>query len=150
MFAEWMFTKMPVCEDDIKIIEEKLSFAFPSDYKNRIVAINAGAPQFNRFAAKNGGEKTINNLYSLNFMDGISYILNYQIRDSDYENLLVAIARDGLGNKICYVRSDKSIVFWNHEKDTIDLICGSFSEFEELLHSYLTPAAYNAKKMEEA
>ena len=86
-----------------------------------------------------GKVEIFNNLISLdeNEYDNIYEILeDLQDRLSDQ---LIPFAEDGFGNLLCFDYSaDKSIVFWDHEKNYDDFkestfVCSSFSSLIENL-----------------
>ena len=127
-----------ISKDIIKSVEHRLQITLPDDYKQIVLKYDGGYPNPNHFKV---GEKVeiFNNLISLdgNECNNIYEVLeDLQTRIGDQ---LIPFAEDGFGNLFCFDYSDdKSIVFWNHEKNYYEFkeatfVCSSFSSLIESL-----------------
>ena len=127
-----------ISKDIIKSVEHRLQITLPDDYKQVVLKYDGGYPNPNHFKV---GEKLeiFNNLISL---DKNEYNNIYEIFE-DLQNRigdqLIPFAEDGFGNLLCFDYSaDKSIVFWNHEKNYDEFkeatfVCSNFSSLIEIL-----------------
>ena len=124
--------------DIIESVEHRLQIALPGDYKQFVLKYDGGYPNPNHFTV-DGNVEIFNNLLSLdeNETDNIYEILeDLQDRIGDQ---LFPFAEDGFGNLLCFDYSaDKTIVFWDHEKNYDDFkettfVCSSFSSLIENL-----------------
>ena len=115
----WLHYK-GITKDIIESVEHRLQISLTDDYKQIALKYDGGYPNPNHFKL---GEKLeiFNNLISLdeNECDNIYEILeDLQDRLGDQ---LIPFAEDSFGNVLCFDYSaDKSIVFWNHEKNCDD------------------------------
>ena len=132
---KWLHYK-GISMDIIESVEHSWQITLPDDYKQVALKYDGGYPNPNHFKV---GEKVeiFNNLISLdeNECDNIYEILeDLQNRLGDQ---LIPFAEDGFGNVLCFDYSaDKSVVFWNHEKNYNDFkeatfVCSSFSSLIE-------------------
>ena len=60
--------------------------------------------------------------------------MNFQKFDSKHEQELVPFAELEFGDLLCFDRKDNSIVYYNHEKDSITKVSNSWKDFEETLY----------------
>lgn len=81
----------------------------------------------------NGKEKMINSLLSMN-SDSKVFILNYQKIDSQYNGQIVPFALLEFGDTLCFNKSDNSIVYYDHENDTIEKLADKWDEFQGSLY----------------
>ena len=134
---KWLHYK-GISMDIIESVEHSWQITLPDDYKQVALKYDGGYPNPNHFKV---GEKLeiFNNLISLdeNECDNIYEILeDLQNRLGDQ---LIPFAEDGFGNVLCFDYSaDKSVVFWNHEKNYDEFkeaafVCSSFSSLIESL-----------------
>ena len=124
--------------DIIESVEHRLQITLPEDYKQFVLKYDGGYPNPNHF--KVGGKLEIfNNLISLDENEDNNI---YEILEDLQDRIgvqLIPFAEDGFGNLLCFDYSaDKSIVFWNHEKNYDDFkeatfVCSSFSSLIESL-----------------
>ena len=127
-----------ISKDIIKSVEHRLQITLPDDYKQVALKYDGGYPNPNHFKVERKIE-IFNNLISLdeNEYNNIYEILeDLQTRIGDQ---LIPFAEDGFGNVLCFDYSaEKSIVFWNHEKNydkfkEATFVCSSFSSLIESL-----------------
>lgn len=81
----------------------------------------------------NGKEKIIDSLLSMN-IDSKLFILNYQKIDSQYNERIIPFALLEFGDNLCFNKSDNSIVYYDHENDTIEKIADKWDEFAKSLY----------------
>lgn len=127
-----------ISKDIIECVEHRLQIILPDDYKQIVLKYDGGYPNPNHF--KVGGKIEIfNNLISLDENEDNNI---YEILEDLQDRLgdqLIPFAEDGFGNLLCFDYSDeKSVVFWNHEKNYDDFkeatfVCSSFSSLIESL-----------------
>lgn len=125
-------------ERDIQRIEEKIDFTFPNDFIDIMKENDGGYPDICTFELLDD-EDCINNLLSFDESDKQSIVFAYSVLCRYGIKNLIPIARDPFGNYICYKKmelNNSKIVFWDHEApDKIIDLCGSFSEFLNMLYS---------------
>ena len=124
-----------ISKDIIESVEHRLQITLPDDYKQIVLKYDGGYPNPNHF--KVGGKPEIfNNLISLDENEDNNI---YEILEDLLGDQLIPFAEDGFGNLLCFDYSaDKSIVFWNHEKNYDEFkeatfVCSSFSSLIESL-----------------
>ena len=81
----------------------------------------------------NGKEKMINSLLSMD-SDSKVFILNYQKIDSQYNGQIVPFALLEFGDSLCFDKNDNSIVYYDHETDTIEKVADNWDEFKDTLY----------------
>ena len=133
----WLHYK-GISKDIIESVEHRLQITLPDDYKQVVLKYEGGYPNPKHFKV-DGKVEIFNNLISL---DKNEYNNIYEILE-DLQNRigdqLIPFAEDGFGNLLCFDYSaDKSIVFWNHEKNYDEFkeaafVCSSFSSLIESL-----------------
>lgn len=127
-----------ISKDIIESVEHRLQITLPDDYKQVALKYDGGYANPNHFKV-DGKLEIFNNLISLDENEDNNI---YEILEDLQDRLgdqLMPFAEDGFGNVLCFDYSaDKSIVFWNHEKNCDDFkettfVCSSFSSLIESL-----------------
>ena len=54
--------------------------------------------------------------------------------DEEFQSNYIAFANDSAGNLICFKKSNKLVVLWDHETDNVEAIAPSFSGFIKSLY----------------
>ena len=144
-------SERPVLEPELKSIESKYGFNFPSQYRAFLLQHNGGRPEPARFQFLDANGPYSDSLVNwfLAIYDGECDNFEKAFRALKVEHVripqnLVPIADDPFGNMICIsVSGDDvgAVYFWDHEKDAdcrvalpptrdnFDLIAHSFNEF---------------------
>ena len=124
--------------DIIESVEHRLQITLPEDYKQFVLKYDGGYPHPNHFTL-DGNVEIFNNLLSLDENEcGNIYEVLEDLQDRIGDQL-IPFAEDGFGNLLCFDYSaDKTIVFWDHEKNYDDFkestfVCSSFSSLIENL-----------------
>lgn len=127
-----------ISKDIIECVEHRLQITLPDDYKQIVLKYVGGYPNPNHFKV-DGKLEIFNNLISLDENEDNNI---YEILEDLQDRLgdqLIPFAEDGFGNLLCFDYSaEKSIVFWNHEKNydkfkEATFVCSSFSSLIESL-----------------
>ena len=109
----------------------------PSDYISCVLYNNAGYPSLNVFETQLGTQHIFNNLLSLDESDDENVFKVYQFisEETDRKDIL-PFARDSFGNYICfdYREIPVSVVFWNHETNSLDAVAKTFTDLINMLH----------------
>lgn len=132
---KWTFTEeTPLDEKVISEVELLFGVKLPEDYKQCIKENNGGYPEPNAFDWDDGSTGSVfNNLISFTNKD-----LNIKMFAELSEQRLFPIADDPFGNLICfdyrYNERSPKIVFYDHEEQTICLVCDSFIALLERLY----------------
>ena len=66
--------------------------------------------------------------------DSKVFILNYQDIDSQYKGRIVPFALLEFGDSLCFDKNDNSIVYYDHETDTIEKVADNWDEFKDTLY----------------
>lgn len=124
--------------DTIESVEHRLQITLPDDFKKFVLKYDGGYPHPNHFKVDEKVE-IFNNLLSLDENEcGNIYEVLEDLQDR-IDDQLFPFAEDGFGNLLCFDYSaDKTIVFWDHEKNYDDFkettfVCSSFSSLIENL-----------------
>ena len=128
MTLEWKYVE-PLDERQLSKIEEHFGLSLPDDYKRSLETCNRGKPTLERFDTELQKECVLD--YMVNLEDTIA------IAQAIPPDNLIPIATDPFGNFIAFKIADRridSVVFWEHERDGISQISGSFTDFLEKLY----------------
>lgn len=125
---EWKYVKLTK-KENIEIVEQKLQYNFPNDFKECVLKNNYGTPENYIFYLLDGSEKVFGSLLSFNEEDE-EYILTYNKHENEK---LIKIAIDPFGNFIAYERSTNEIVYLNHETDEVSKVAKNWTVFVESL-----------------
>ena len=128
----WKITRPLTDESLIEKLETKICVKLPNDFIECVLKNNAGYPTLKSFKTGNGMEHVFNNLLTFDENKGINIFNTYgNILIHTKNKLLLPFAEDPFGNYICFDFSKEtvSIVFWYHETNQIEIVCGTFTEF---------------------
>lgn len=135
---KWKYAGPSISEEDIRSLEGTLAVALPVDYKSFIREHDGARPKPNAVELSGGRELVMERL--LRIEAGIKGNLTSTadaLKKRDQQSL-VPFGSDPFGNLFCFKysgRTAKAVVFWNHESNTSSMICGTFSELLESLHT---------------
>lgn len=130
---QWNYVKVLQNENAINEFEEMLSYKLNESYVDCIKQNNGGRPKNRVFYTENGTERVIKTFLSLNKEDRETV---WKIFDWNKEILMdkyIPFAIDNFGNIICFYRYDDSIVFVEHETETVEKIATDFEGFMSCL-----------------
>ena len=120
-------------ERELIDISQKLNYEFPSEYC--AFYIKQLTPYIKPDLFKvNGKEKKISYLFTTN-SDDKKCILNFQKFDSEYEKILVPFAELEFGDLLCFNRNENSVIYYDHENDTITKVANSWEDFYRNLYN---------------
>ena len=123
MTLEWKYVA-PLDKDQVAKIEAHFGFSLPEDYKASLETCNRGKPTLERFDTEREKECVLDYMVDLEATIAIAQAIP--------PDNLIPIATDPFGNFIAFKISDgriDSVVFWDHERDEISNLSGSFTEF---------------------
>lgn len=132
---EWVYRGQSIDDKIIREVENYLDVKLPADYKECIKVNNGGRPRPNVFDSDDGGEGFV-------FRSLISFTkkeLNIKMFKEELDTLkILPFATDPFGNYICfdyrYTEDSPTIVFYNHEFDSINPVCDTFTALIERLY----------------
>lgn len=132
--TEWRFTDEPLDDKTISEVENLFGVKLPEDYKQCIKENNGGYPQPKNFDWDDGSKSVFDSLISFTHER-----LNIKMFLDKFESLKIfPFATDPFGNLICfdyrYTKNSPIVVFYDHEEDTIQPICNSFTALVERLY----------------
>ncbi|MBP2299233.1 SMI1/KNR4 family protein [Azospirillum picis] len=128
----WKYVKNTVSSDDITAIERDWGITFGRDYVVCVLENNGGRPTPNGITTPSGQERIFERLLSLNPKDKDNvHGARHGFATSVAQANLFPFGMDPFGNLFCFRglrRTVKDVVFWNHETDVTEVLCGTFSE----------------------
>lgn len=131
MSIEWKY-KIDLADGAIATISGKYNVTIPGDLVNLLEKANAATPSKTKFMQK-VDEKILGAILSFNpgevEADSFETAMNI-----GFEKDIVPFGIDPFGNYICYSVKDGSIVFFDHEEDSITAISDSLKEFLDMLY----------------
>jgi len=130
----WKYIKPLKSFDYISEFENKFNYVFPDDFKNCIKLYNGGRPADKVFDTIAEKEREIKALLSFNHDDRETIWLVNQ-RNDEFTSKYVAFAIDSAGDLICFDKTDNSVVFIDHETNTVEFVSDSFIKFLQNLYS---------------
>jgi hypothetical protein len=137
---EWRYVKPLMDENIISNVEKELGISFSDFYISFVKKYNGSRPPISVFDTDKTKERTIKTFLSFNSSDleNITKVNNY-LKENDYQEEItkniVAFADDNFGNYICFNKSNNSIVFFEHETESIEFVANSFDDFFKLVNN---------------
>ena len=128
MTLKWKYAE-PLDESQLSKIEAHFGLSLPDDYKASLAKCNRGKPTLERFDTERQKECVLD--YMVDLEDTVA------IAQAIAPDNLIPIATDPFGNLIALKVADRqieSVVFWDHERDEIYKLSGSFTEFLKKLY----------------
>ncbi len=126
MNIEWKY-KIDLVENALSEISSKYQVVIPEDLKDLLMVANAATPSKTRFMLK-VDEKILGAILSFNpnekEADSFESAMNI-----GFEKNMVPFGIDPFGNYICYNTTNNSIMFFDHEEDTLEEIASSLDGF---------------------
>lgn len=98
----------------------------PNDYKSIVVKNNNGRPSISTFDTESSRGHVFKKLLSLKKND-IETVYKAKKVLSKIDNTLIPFANDPAGNYLCF--KGDSIVYWQHEDNSISKVADNFTEF---------------------
>ena len=131
MDIEWKY-KIELSDNALSDISSKYQVVIPDDLKELLMIANAATPSKTRFMLK-VDEKVLGAILSFNpnekEADSFESAMNI-----GFEKNIVPFGIDPFGNYICYNTTDKSILFFDHEEDSLEKVASSLEEFLGMLY----------------
>lgn len=131
MDIEWKY-KIELSDNALSDISSKYQVVIPDDLKKLLMMANAATPSKTRFMLK-VDEKVLGAILSFNpdekEADSFESAMNIC-----FEKNIVPFGIDPFGNYICYNTTDKSIMFFDHEEDSLEKVASSLEEFLGMLY----------------
>lgn len=131
MSIEWKY-KIDLAEDTITTISRKYNITIPEDLVKLLEKANGATPSKTKFMVK-VDEKILGAILSFNLgeveADNFETAMNI-----GFERDIIPFGIDPFGNYICYRTKDKSILFFDHEEDTMTVISETLKDFLEMLY----------------
>lgn len=131
MDIEWKY-KIELSDNALSDISSKYQVVIPDDLKKLLMIANAATPSKTRFMLK-VDEKVLGAILSFNpnekEADSFESAMNI-----GFEKNIVPFGIDPFGNYICYNTTDKSIMFFDHEEDSMEKVASSLEEFLGMLY----------------
>ena len=132
MSIEWKY-KIDLAENAISTLSSKYNVTIPDELVKLLNKANAATPSKTKFMVK-VDEKILGAILSFNpgekEADSFETAMNI-----GFEKDIIPFGIDPFGNYICYNTKDQSIMFFDHEEDSMTVISGSLKDFLEMLYS---------------
>ena len=128
--VDFFETEEQVSEEQIKELEEKLNFEFPSEYVSHLIEFNGGRCEPNLFSFEENGKLTQSSVdwflavYEGEYDNLETYFRDFKIDEKRMPCSFFPIAHDPGGNLICLDRIDGKVYFWNHENEVSYSVSG--------------------------
>jgi len=133
----WRYKKGPVLESDFMKIEISFGIQLPELYKEIVRENNGGRPLPNRFDTENNKKRVIKAFLSIDEREGNLENVYGWIKERIPQQI-IPFASDPGGNYLCFdYRSspvDPSVVFWNHENNSIEMVSLDFTSFTKMVY----------------
>jgi len=113
-------------ESDIKEVEATFGITLPNDYKSIVIKNNNARPSISTFDTESSKGHVFKKLLSLKKND-IETVYKAKKVLSKIDNTLIPFANDPAGNYLCF--KGDSVVYWQHEDNSISKIANNFTEF---------------------
>lgn len=130
----WKYVKRLKSIDDIQSYETLAGYTFPEAFKECVRDNNGGRPDKKIFDTSKEKGRAIKTLLSFNKDDKETVWAAIEIVRKQGEENLIPFAVDNFGNLICFDSTNNSVVFAQHENDTVEFIASDFSSFLAGLH----------------
>lgn len=132
---KWRRPGRVLSPDEINEVEKLLSCEFPEDYKT-VAKLYHGCSVIPYCIDVNHVERVFGRLLPFEKNDDEFIIEIYESIKESLGEQVIPFAVDPSGNYFCFkYENDSSIVvFWNHEDNSIEFICNTFTDMLELLH----------------
>ncbi len=131
MCIEWKY-KIDLKENALAEISSKYSITIPKDLEKLLIDANAATPSKTRFMFK-VDEKILGAILSFNpdEREADSFESAMAI---GFETNIIPFGIDPFGNYICYNSDNGNIMFFDHEKDTLEKTASTLEEFLSKLY----------------
>ena len=131
---EWNYVKSLSSKDSIEEFEKKENYTFPDEFKQCVINNNGGRPNRRGFDTENTKERELKTFLSFNKEDKETMWKASEIEEDELPSNYIPFAIDNYGNFICFNSNDDSVVFFDHESLSIELIANNFSSFINCLY----------------
>jgi hypothetical protein len=125
----------PICETEIRQVEERLGIRLPHDYENFLLLHNGGQPDPQMFSIQGCGQDdhaTASFFFGIGGDENIDLEANRRIYQGRVPSDILPIASDPGGNLLCISvsgKNDGKLYFWTHEEESLD---GDLPTYENL------------------
>lgn len=134
---KWYTSKVPIDEQTLEDIQQKIGVKFPSDYV-QVAKISHGEPPTpNTIDFGSYEENVVGCLLSFEKHSPINFLHIYGSLKSDLPNKVIPFAKDPFGNMYCFDYrngEEPTIIYWDHESGSITYVCATFSDMENMLY----------------
>lgn len=133
----WKFGNKLDDATPVKKLENAINVSLPSDYVECASENNAGYPSLNVFETEQGEKRVFSDLLSLIESDDDNIFEVYEtVSDRLDRQDILPFAADPFGNFLCFDFNTlpATVVFWNHESNTLEAVAKTFTELLNMLH----------------
>lgn len=134
---KWILGKKNIDINTITIVECNLKIKFPKEYKTIVLEYNGASPEVNTFDTDKTKGRVAEYLLSFSLEEKMNIIETYEILKDRLPNNIIPVISDPFGNYICFDFTKNnviSVVFWNHENNSIERVSDSFNDFIQSLY----------------
>lgn len=131
MNMNWKY-KIELEENAISTISKQYEINIPDDLRKLLKMANAATPSKTKFMVK-VDEKLLGAILSFNPDEKEADSFESAMKIGFAKNI-IPFGIDPFGNYICYDIDDNSIVFFDHEEDTIEAVAKSLDDFMAMLY----------------
>lgn len=131
---QWKYVKPIKSPALISKFEQQFKCKLPGDYKSCVKKYNGGRPPKRVFDTSKTKEREMKTLLSFNPDDSENIWSANDSMDEEFQSNYIAFANDSAGNLICFKKSNKLVVLWDHETNNVEAIAPNFSGFIKSLY----------------
>lgn len=132
---EWDYIKPIETRNCIEKFARAMSFSFPSEFVLCVLLNNGGRPEHRCFDTSSHIPRVLKSFLSFNRNDKETVWKMNEWKSSDLRGRYIAFAIDNFGNLVCFDKLDSHIVFLDLERETIEHVSNSFSDFLDGLYT---------------
>jgi len=131
---EWKYVKPLKDDAAIERLIKACGYELPDEYVNIVKQFNGGRPQNKLFLTEKQTEHQLKTFLSLNQDDRENIWDSFEWDSPAVAMRYLIFAVDGFGNLIC-LKKNGSVVFFDHENNTEELVSQTFRDFLGALYS---------------
>lgn len=127
----WKYTEKEFDRNEINNFQKHHNIKFPQEYLAMLDVANGASPEKN-ILKKDSQEFVVSYFFSWSKGSDINFIENNSFFHEIHSQEVIPFANDPFGNFFCFFYGNNdtpSIVFWEHEQDSIVELSTNFCDF---------------------
>lgn len=131
---DWKYAKPLHTSGKIHEFEKLVRYTFPEDFVKCVLHNNGGRPRKRAFKTDKDRERELKTFLSFNEEDRETVWKIFEWSKKELSNKYIPFAIDHFDNLICFNAENDSVVFFEHENQSIEKIADDFNEFLDSLY----------------